>query len=334
MGMISLPELGDSDLLIPLLFPNQPWRQSKVRFDLDIEVPGDESFADEVRIGVHRDGLCLYEEIYTSNLIVAGEHQWWWDGFDNKQIFDTRQLKGQGLKVKLQVKKDGQVSEDELPLDNEAEKVEWVELRVDLKATTIDIDVFVDCQNEEDIAQAEFDRLRNLVLAGIGKYWSRDITVAGQRFKVKTTAHQREDKSEDLDIYVETGRSYKRSHNSGIIDASIFYNIGFFVNQRSDADQDFMATAAHEFGHAILEAFGGKSLSWGHKGTVGANPLAFWSFQDALPTAPSYPPAPAEIDLMYYYKDGAPPDLYDRLIAAEEDIRRLIWIAAVDFDED
>jgi hypothetical protein len=210
--------------------------------------------------------------------------------------------------------------------------------KVDRAAKTIAVDVYVDCQNEDNMGATEFQRLHSLVLSGIGKYWSRSVTIASDVFAVTTTAHQRSAASEDLDLYVENGTKYIRSHNSGIIDASIFYNQGYFRekarrtggNAKADADQNFEETAAHEFGHKILAAVGGKTLSWGHKGTVNHSLFTIWDFQDPSPAATEYPTA-GEIDLMKYYTGPPPPpaDFYSRVIAAEEDVLRLISLSAV-----
>jgi hypothetical protein len=329
---IDLPETGDSDLLTPLVFPNGGWGDSTVRFDIEIESENPSFQATRTEFQVLKNGTLIYEEKHESKFVKVGEHTWYWHGFDSNSVLDTERLMGKGLSVKVLVTKDTVTQEAEEKLDNEPEEVDWVDLTVDLTSSKVNIAVYVDCQNEGGMASSMFSKLKQLVLDGISHYWSRNITVGGQIYQVTTKAIQRTDKSEDLDLYLETGNEYVRSHNSGIIDGSIFYNKGRFPITH-DADQNFKRVAAHEFGHAILEAFGGKSLSWGHKGTVGANPLKIWNFQDPLPSAPHYT-STGEIDLMKYYNGNAPPDYYVRSIAAEEDVKRLIWLARVDFDEE
>ena len=221
----------------------------------------------------------------------------------------------------------GATYKSELTLKSEGNKVPWIDARIDTKRLKIDIEVYADCQNAGGLESSEFERLKGLVLSGISKYWSRNrgIEIGGTAYFCTVSGVQRTEDSEDLDIYVEKSSDYARSHNSGIIDGSLKYNKGFF-GTKLGADLDFEETSAHEFGHAILEAYGGKALSWGHKGTVYANPVKFWEFQDAKETAPTYP-ATGEIDLMKYYRGGKPSDFYQRVTAAEEDVLRLVWLA-------
>lgn len=80
--------------------------------------------------------------------------------------------------------------------------------------------------------------------------------------------NNRKNRSIDVDLNIETGNKYARSHNSGIIDATFTYNKGFYRGMNASADRDFMLVAAHEFGHSVLDCFGGSNLSWSHKGST------------------------------------------------------------------
>ena len=57
-------------------------------------------------------------------------------------------------------------------------------------------------------------------------------------------------------------------------------------------------------------------------------------WQQVKDSTPAYP-VTGPIDLMKYYRGSAPedPDLHRRTAVAEEDMRRLIWLAQVDFDK-
>jgi len=319
---IDLPEAGIGDQFIPLP-EGKDWRDSKVGIELEIE-SSDSSFqADHAEVQViHNTVIILRQSV---GFKTPGTYIWEWDGYDANGVLDTRRLIEKGVSIKFVVRKGSVTHEALLEPDNEYEEVDWVDVVVDLRARQVEVFVYVDLQNESSLPTVKFNHLAGLVQQGISKYWSRQITVGKDTFQVKTTVVQREDDSEDLDLYVETGSDYARSHNSGIIDGSIFYNEGYFSNA-ADADADFKLTAAHEFGHAILTASGGKKLSWGHKGST--NPI----LQSAYPTTPTYPTA-GEIDLMKYYNGSEPPDVYVRTIAAEEDVKRLIGLVEVDFDE-
>ncbi|MFE2282907.1 helix-hairpin-helix domain-containing protein [Streptomyces sp. NPDC059443] len=284
--------------------------------------------ADKVTLSIG-DGTVttVYEEVLPQSFLTTGSHAWQWNGRNASGIFDGASLHRQ-LYLKLNFELAGQTTIDKLvALDNRAMR-NWVTAKVDLGAKKIDVHVSVDCQNEDgSLAQVEFDRMRPLFLAGIGKYWSRSVMIAGDAFTVKTTADQGPS-TEAFDLYVETGSGYRRSHNSGIIDASVFYNKGFYGGLNARGDQNFEQVSAHEFGHSVLWAWGGKSLSWGHKGTVNDSLLSIWDFQDPSPSATPYPTT-GEIDLMKYYTDSLPSDFYSRVIAAGEDVQRLINLSSV-----
>jgi hypothetical protein len=105
------------------------------------------------------------------------------------------------------------------------------------------------------------------------------------------------------------------------------------------ADAEVKQTAAHEFGHFILAAYGGggfwKGYSSTHKGS------STWAFQEAIPG--NYIPLTGEIDLMHYQekrplntstpKDPLPQDQRNRSVAAEQDVNSLLWLSRVRFND-
>lgn len=332
MSLISLPELGTSDWLIPLPVPNGKWRDSKVLFKFSVPVLGDTPFVDQVRFEAIRSGATIYEVTYTDRYLVAGKYTWFWDGYDSNDVLDTTQLNGKGLSIKLTLKKESQEVSHELNLDNEPETAEWVDLRVDLKGKCVDIKVYVNIENKDHLPSQEFERLKKLVFEGIHKHWSRDINVDGDSYKVNVTAGERSKKSVGIDIFKDASKFsvpwYHRSHNFGFIgqDVKLYYLSEFFQDPQW-SDDDFACTAAHEFGHSILYAAVGIRISGTHKGT------STLLTQAVRKDAPYVPPT-GEIDLMKYYRSDIMKGMYSRVVAAEEDVKRLIWIAGVDFDED
>ncbi|HET6147551.1 MAG TPA: hypothetical protein VFH68_08450 [Polyangia bacterium] len=133
------------------------------------------------------------------------------------------------------------------------------------------------------LSQQDYTRLKSLALQGLRTYWSRVITVKQEAFSVDVNAMYSAANAVGVDLYLETGKNYARSVNLAIfgIDASLYYNAGFFSSQL-DADDDFKLTAAHEFGHSVLTEFNGIGHSWTHKGSTSI-------FQTTKSSTPGYP---------------------------------------------
>lgn len=197
----------------------------------------------------------------------------------------------------------------------------WANSRVNLKSKSINIDVYVDFQ-KNSLSAGDYQNLKQLAIPGIQRYWSRKVTLGGAQFQVNV--HHRRGNSIDADLYVGTSSTYARSHNSGIIDASFFYNRGVFGGFNTQGNNDFMLVAAHEFGHSVLEYFGSKDLSWSHKGST--NKI----LQSVKASTPGFPSA-GEINLMRYYDANKHAITnrvrYKRSIADEKDAKRLIWLS-------
>lgn len=178
------------------------------------------------------------------------------------------------------------------------------------------------------LSQADFVRLSNLVLRGIRTYWSRPTRIGKETFSVDVNAIVSSADAIDVDLLIESGPDYARSHNMDIlgIDASFIYNAGYFPS-KNDADQDFMLTAAHEFGHSVLMEFGGLSRSWTHKGSTSI-------FQSTTGKTPGYPTS-GEIDLMRYYDDKKQSASFPQTIrdsrASEFDVQCLLWMSTLAF---
>lgn len=323
---LDLDELGDDDQIIPLLMnPDTKFGESKVKFDLEIE--GDDDFeAETTEVAILQGTTPIFAQTFSTGAYLRkpGDYVWAWDGYDSNGVLDTAILKDQTLKLQVTVNKGGHSAKHALKLLNEANNADWVDVKIDLNAKQIELAFYINCQNEDGIAAAEYQRLVDLVKSGISKYWSRPIRVDEKTYQVNVTVKERKKDAVDLDIYISNDKDYSRSHNSGVIDGSMFYNLGFWGN-KSDADTDFEEVAGHEFGHSVLDAFAGKEFSWTHKGCTSL-------FQQPNSHATPHPKT-GEIDLMKYYTDGQPADFYSRVIASEEDVKRAINIAAVDFDD-
>jgi len=204
---------------------------------------------------------------------------------------------------------------------------DWASTLVNLTNKTITINVKLDFQQNK-LTLVDYLRLRNLAIAGIQNYWRRGISLGGDIFSASVKASHQQAKSIDIDLKISKDPVYARSHNSGIIDATLIYNEGYYGSKKANADNDFKLVAAHEFGHSVLEFFGGSELSWGHKGSTGV------LLQSANSSATDSPLA-GEIDLMKYYTNIkhtiSNADRYTRTIVDEIDIKRLIWMSDVSF---
>lgn len=203
----------------------------------------------------------------------------------------------------------------------------WADTIVTSATKSIAITVHINFKSPK-LAETERLNLISLAAQGIGKYWSRDITVNGSLYKVSVTAQHKPDSPLPAILKIEQGtKDYGRSFNAGVlgVDARFIYNKGFFPSTKL-ADDDFMLVCAHEFGHSVLKAAGGISLSWGHKGTTGV------ISQAVKKSTPGYP-ASGPIDLMKYYDDkkqkASFSQLVDDSIVSEKDLMRLIWLSKI-----
>lgn len=147
--------------------------------------------------------------------------------------------------------------------------------------------------------------------------------------------------------YIIGGKIQQITYNVGYI-YEIKYLETWGYEETIDADLDFSETAAHEIGHEILQAFGGDVYSYQHKGSS-------YLTQKIKPTTPpdkkwydhlpgmreyekykdlmkdvngEYAPTSGEQDLMKYYHDQGSKD-YNRIVAAEDDMKGLIWLTSI-----
>ncbi|MDT7831766.1 hypothetical protein RQM59_05205 [Flavobacteriaceae bacterium S356] len=376
---ISLLEKGNLDLLTPLAIDNKKksdTEKENAHFEIEIE----DSASEKTTIEVKNGSTTLYKEIHTTKYVALGKHNWIWDGYDSNGILDTKILKSPELKVIVSVVNKYDSASDTADLDNEEEEVDWVDVKVNRKAMTIDVELRLnldngDAEELDDPLPAglpvvpgapasgtkpsqlrSFNKLKEMVLQGVSKYWSRDVTTPKGKYKVTTKAIQTTSKHmDDLDVNYNTNDSVSRSSNPGsvrdivsffanVVPEEITYNVEWnqFVNKKgkkfwayippSYADKEFLVTAAHEIGHEILSAFASPNYSYTHKGSstlLTQTPLL------VADGGSTYAPA-GEIDLMKYFDSKATPrpaNFHTRVIAAEDDVLGLIWLSRVDFDE-
>lgn len=212
-----------------------------------------------------------------------------------------------------------------------------------------------DPRRRPHVRTRSFADLERLALDGVRTYWSRN---AGNGLNIATPdgpytvdvqpVNTTEDAMDDVDLEYNTNGDWGRSSNPGSIrgffsffanifipERSIFnagwieYDNGWSYIQAADEDRDFRHTAAHELGHEILSAYGGDTYSYSHRGS---STVITQKKEDLGDGGQSYP-ATGEIDLMIYYHGPRPPDFYTRSVACEVDVKSLIWLARVEFDD-
>ena len=118
----------------------------------------------------------------------------------------------------------------------------------------------------------------------------------------------------------------------------ICHNYGFYYSRyikglepdyNAAAESRFKLDSAHEMGHILLNKYGAGSspdYSWSHKKT--STVLT----QEPLPGFKM--PRQGEIDLMKYSDNPAPALIqYSNSIAANEDVKGLIWLSRVEFND-
>lgn len=203
-----------------------------------------------------------------------------------------------------------------------AHRASWASSVVNLMGKTISLSVKVNLK-QNSLEPLDFVRLSGLALEGIRRYWSRTIHVENEEFRTDVVAKISAAHGLGFDLYINNDESYARSSNLAIlgIDGSLKYNRGFFP-MAPQADQDFMLTAAHEFGHSVLTEYGGIARSWTHEGSTSI-------FQSTKTSTPGYPTV-GEIDLMKYYDDRksypGPALIAANTRASEFDLKCLMWM--------
>lgn len=203
----------------------------------------------------------------------------------------------------------------------------WADAVVASSSKRITVKVYVNFKSPK-LTETQRKNLIELSTQGIGRYWSRDVTIGNATYAVTVSAQHKADSPFPviLKIHSDT-KDYSRSFNAGVfgVNARFIYNKGFFPSTVF-SDDDFKLTCAHEFGHSVLQAVGGICLSWGHKGSTGV------ISQSVKKSTPGYPTS-GPIDLMKYYDDKKQKASFTQLvsdsIASEKDVMRLIWLSKI-----
>ena len=347
---------GGNSILTPLQIPGfKELKDGKTENSetIDFLVTNRKQPADSLTLEVLDGNTVLYAEPDTSKLLPTGEHIWQWDGYSQAGVLDTKVLKSPDLKVRLTATKGGEQQIEELALSNDAEEIEWVDARIDRSAQLVEITVrpsFSDggvSGKNTNLTAKTFTELQAMAKTGIERYWSRDgsraqgvgapIQTAKGTYKVKVTADvNAEPSAKNFPLIASLSADFGRSTSFAMF-KKIYHNQGFWsaANYPADfADGDFEHTAAHEVGHLILNEYGDGGLvpeySWSHKDTS--------TVLTQSPRANHPVPGSGEVDVMHYHSDyprgvQGYQDYWNRSVASEQDVKGLLWLARVQFND-
>lgn len=301
---------------------------------IDKSQAGGDYTLDNVTIRVFLGDTKIHEEHHDSGpLARLGEHTWSWDGFSDDGRYSAWDLTHARLQVTVTARHDSLATGDVGHIDLEASVhgPTWITADVDKKNRIIDVFLRFGLGFITGGARQHREELTELFVKGVEKYWSREaakgVRIEGDLYEVRVhvaTFSQSENDVLGIDIHRTNSKKYARSHNFGVIDAQIYYNAGAYKTKAA-ADDRFMYTAAHEFGHSVLQTAGDTHFSVTHKGST-----TIW--QKTHDASPTYPPSPDEIDMMFYYSESDPADFYSRVRASDGDILRMLSMCGVELD--
>ena len=238
--------------------------------------------------------------------VEVGTYLWEWDGYID-DVLDTKLLKDETTYIRAvgvigSAFKDDAVQLLAQPFKECAEPVDWLDVQVNRNAKTVNVE------------------------------WRATKKAAPS-----------------LTLQVEIGSSYNRSVNAscacGTL-AKLGRGLGNLFSDvtrvwylqgrygRSIADNEFLITVAHESGHPVLASYAYKSTglsnySWVHKGSSKGISSGYATPQKG---EKGYEPMlfSKDFDLMKYYSEYVPPDLYRTV---EFDLKSLIWLSLVKLGE-
>lgn len=291
--------------------------------------------------------------------VEVGTYLWEWDGYID-DVLDTKLLKDETTYIRAvgvigSAFKDDAVQLLAQPFKECAEPVDWLDVQVNRNAKTVNVEwrVAFDDGGVSGKANADtpsFEELKRLAIEGIKKHWGGQInTTKGSYVVTVNPVLATKKAAPSLTLQVEMGSSYNRSVNAscacGTL-AKLGRGLGNLFSDvtrvwylqgrygRSIADNEFLITVAHESGHPVLASYAYKSTglsnySWVHKGSSKGISSGYATPQKG---EKGYEPMlfSKDFDLMKYYSEYVPPDLYRTV---EFDLKSLIWLSLVKLGE-
>ena len=291
--------------------------------------------------------------------VVVGTYLWEWDGYID-DVLDTKLLKDETTYIRAvgvigSAFKDDAVQLLAQPFKECAEPVDWLDVQVNRNTKTVNVEwrVAFDDGGVSGKANADtpsFEELKRFAIEGIKKHWGGQInTTKGSYVVTVNPVLATKKAAPSLTLQVEMGSTYNRSVNASCACGTLaklgrgLGNVFSDVTRvwylqgrygRSIADNEFLITVAHESGHPVLASYAYKSTglsnySWVHKGSSKGISSGYATPQKG---EKGYEPMlfSKDFDLMKYYSEYVPPDLYRTV---EFDLKSLIWLSLVKLGE-
>jgi len=291
--------------------------------------------------------------------VVVGTYLWEWNGYID-DVLDTKLLKDETTYIRAvgvigSAFKDDAVQLLAQPFKECAEPVDWLDVQVNRNTKTVNVEwrVAFDDGGVSGKANADtpsFEELKRLAIEGIKKHWGGQInTTKGSYVVTVNPVLATKKAAPSLTLQVEMGSTYNRSVNASCACGTLaklgrgLGNVFSDVTRvwylqgrygRSIADNEFLITVAHESGHPVLASYAYKSTglsnySWVHKGSSKGISSGYATPQKG---EKGYEPMlfSKDFDLMKYYSEYVPPDLYRTV---EFDLKSLIWLSLVKLGE-
>lgn len=324
--------------------------REKVGFCIENNGIAADSLSLEIMVG---DQL-IYHEPDTRRFLSPGCHLWFWDGYSDARVLDTKILKHSDLHLRLVASHASGCITVKYPLQGKSQHVQWVDVQVDRVNHQVDVLMRLSFSDGGVRGRAgnfpcpDYSRLAEMASEGVEFYWSRNGHRAGgigegiqteQGLYSVTVVADRHAKPGMPDFKLIRSLSERFGRSTSLKGfRRIFYNQGFYgkhitcqTNLNHFCELSFKMTAAHEIGHIILDRYGAGSFpdySWSHKGT--STVLTQRAKRGVMM------PLQGEIDLMKYadarVNRVTPAERFLRSVAAAEDVKGLIWLSAVVFN--
>ena len=291
--------------------------------------------------------------------VEVDTYLWEWDGYID-DVLDTKLLKDETTYIRVvgvigSAFRDDAVQLLAQPFKECAEPVDWLDVQVNRNTKTVNVEwrVAFDDGGVSGKANADtpsFEELKRLAIEGIKKHWGGQINTTKGSYAVTVNPVLATKKAApSLTLQVEMGSTYNRSVNASCACGTLaklgrgLGNVFSDVTRvwylqgrygRSIADNEFLITVAHESGHPVLASYAYKSTglsnySWVHKGSSKGISSGYATPQKG---EKGYEPMlfSKDFDLMKYYSEYVPPDLYRTV---EFDLKSLIWLSLVKLGE-
>ena len=291
--------------------------------------------------------------------VEVDTYLWEWDGYID-DVLDTKLLKDETTYIRVvgvigSAFRDDAVQLLAQPFKECAEPVDWLDVQVNRNTKTVNVEwrVAFDDGGVSGKANADtpsFEELKRLAIEGIKKHWGGQINTTKGSYAVTVNPVLATKKAApSLTLQVEMGSTYNRSVNASCACGTLaklgrgLGNVFSDVTRvwylqgrygRSIADNEFLITVAHESGHPVLASYAYKSTglsnySWVHKGSSKGISSGYATPQKG---EKGYEPMlfSKDFDLMKYYSEYVPPDLYRTV---EFDLKSLIWLSLIKLGE-